>query len=567
MEKAWWRYWPRSTLFIVFAIVLILVAAMVLYAYTAFRGAAIELIFDRDQQLVILSAARLREEITNLADNLETLAQNNALSGGAVEDQRLVLQEASPRLAVYDAGVVLLDHRGIVHTSEPNRPEIEGEDWSDRIYFSRVLLDSQLYVSDAVMDGPENSWVVVLSVPIIGDQNQFVGALVGMFHLGEDTLSAFYASIVRLRIGQSGGTYVVDGNGRILYDTETNLIANQISENQRAMIGSGVNAGVALTEDRAGHQIVAAHAPIPGTTWTLYTEDDWDILTRSTRRYSRILLFSFAAALALPPIGLTILSRIKWFPLVGAQHPVREGLIFKSLKAVCFPKDLPMLPGWNISRRSEQGQSQDGDFLFTWIQPDGRLVVAMGWVGAKGISGAIALASTRACLRSAALRRLDPDEALRHCNEVLCSEQEDVHRVYCLYLILDPGNGRYEYATAGVPEPLLFDGENRIPLYPAGSPMGIDLQANYIKAEGLVVSGESLVLLSRELHDAFQQIGGQLHIDHLPSYQEGGYRRAEVQGDAIFSKYQDIAANGRNPAHCLQVFILERIRSDHGDEA
>jgi hypothetical protein len=564
VENAWWRRWPGNTFIIVLAVVLVLVAGLVLYTYFSFRAAAIELILDRDEQLIVLSAARLREEISNLADNLETLALAKELSGGNEMDKRRLLQAASPRLAVYDAGVILLDHRGNVLASEPSRPEIQGEDWSDRVYFRELLADTHLYVSDAVADGPENAQVVVVSVPIIGEQNQFAGALVGMFHLGEDTLSAFYASIVRLRIGQSGGTFVADGNGRILYDTESDLIGLQVTEKQNEMIGSGVSAGVALTKDRTGHQIVSAHAPVPGTTWSLFTEDDWDILTSSTRRYSRILLFSFAAALALPPLGLTILSRIKRFPFVEAEYHTGEGIFFRRVKTVCFPKQLPMLPGWNMSQRIVKGEMDHGDFLFTWIQPDGRLVVSAGWVEGKGISRALALTSTRSCLRSASLRRLGPAEALSHCNEVLCSEEDDGIRVHCLYLIVDPSSGRVEYASAGVPEPLLFGGENQIPIYPMTSPMGIDMQADYIKAEGIIVPGESLVLMGEKGFEAFRRDGQEFHIDALPPHQEGGNRRAEILANAICSKVQDLAANGNKPTRPLHVFVLERVRSMDG---
>jgi hypothetical protein len=566
VSSAWWQRWPRNTYIIVLTVVLALVAAMVLYTYVSFREAAIDLILDRDQQLIVLSAARLRDELVNLADNLKSLALNKELSDGGLEDQRLALQAASPRLAVYDAGVVLLDHRGIVLASEPERAEITGEDWSDRAYFREILTDTHLYISDAVMDGSEDSMVVVLSIPIVGEQNQFTGVLVGMFHLGEETLSSFYASIVRLRVGQSGGTFVVDGNGLILFDTESNLIGQEVTTDQWEMITNGVNPGVALTKDNTGHQVVAAHASVPGTTWTLFTEDDWDILTSSTRRYSRILIFSFAAALVLPPLGLTIFSRLKRFPIVGDQRSISEGIISKQLKPVYFPEHLPMLPGWNLSQRIARADKDDGAFLLTWIQSDGRLMVAMGQVEDRGISGALRLASTRSCLRIAGLRGLEPDQALGYCNEVLCSEQVDISGVHCLFLMLDPRSGKMKFANAGVPEPLLVGDFTQLLTLPAGPPMGIDLQAKYPKGETMIESGKSLVMMSTELHEALVKDSDVFQVDPMLFYQEQEPRRAEVLADAILSKYQDVVVNGHHPMQTLHIFILERIRTGVGDE-
>jgi len=333
----------------------------------------------------------------------------------------------------------------------------------------------------------------------------------------------------------------------------------------RFMPASSDFASVELTEDRDGHQIVAAHAPVPGTSWTLITEDDWDILTSSTRRYSRFLLFSFAAALALPPLGLTILSRIKRFSFVRAEHPSKEGLIFKRIQSACFPENLPMLPGWNLSRRIERADKEDGDFLFTWIQTDGYLVIATGWVEGKGISKVFALTSTRSCLKSASIRRLDPEEALGHCNKVLCSDQEEVHGVHCLYLVLDPGTGDFKYASTGVPIPFLISGEKQMPFYSRNSLLGIDMQTNYLRAEGHIDPGVSLVFINREIHKAFDHDGEKLYPDTLPSYQKGGYRMAEALADAILVKYQAVAKNNNHSARALQVFVLERVLSDPGE--
>jgi hypothetical protein len=43
-----------------------------------------------------------------------------------------------------------------------------------------------------------------------------------MFQLGEPTISAFYANIVRLRIGETGSTYLLDGDSHILYHRRSN---------------------------------------------------------------------------------------------------------------------------------------------------------------------------------------------------------------------------------------------------------------------------------------------------------------------------------------------------------
>jgi hypothetical protein len=146
-----------------------------------------------------------------------------------------------------------------------------------------------VYISDVVDDGQDGQEVVVISVPIQGGSGEFVGALAGMFKLGEPTVSSLYASVVRLRLPQTGSTYLVDGNGRLLYDSEGSAIGGTLQDVglTEALTAGG---GAYRTRDADGRDIVAASAPIPNTGWTLVLEDDWDILTASSQRYARILI-------------------------------------------------------------------------------------------------------------------------------------------------------------------------------------------------------------------------------------------------------------------------------------
>ena len=45
-----------------------------------------------------------------------------------------------------------------------------------------------------------------------------------MFRLGAASASAFYGGIVKLRLGENGSTYLVDGAGRVIYHPDESLI-------------------------------------------------------------------------------------------------------------------------------------------------------------------------------------------------------------------------------------------------------------------------------------------------------------------------------------------------------
>ena len=319
-------------------------AGAAVVTYIAYQQATAELVLERDRELAFFSANRLESELAKLADGVETLARTEALNQGNFSLQRQALEDARHRLSVYDAGAVLMDSRGIVLGTEPWRPEIHGRDWSNRKFFSRLLTYPSVYISDVVDDGPDGQEVVVISVPIQGGSGEFVGALAGMFKLGEPTVSSLYASVVRLRLPQTGSTYLVDGSGRLLYDSEGAAIGGTLQDVglTQALTAGG---GAYRTRDADGNDIVAASAPIPNTGWTLVLEDDWDILTASSQRYARILIGLLGSGMLLPTVGVALLWRQRNAQVLERELAEQESRLAQLMQAALLPKLNPALPG------------------------------------------------------------------------------------------------------------------------------------------------------------------------------------------------------------------------------
>ena len=108
---------------------------------------------------------------------------------------------------MFDGGVVLLDEHGVVVASQPERPADMGADWADRPWFRAIVNGSGPAFSDVTSDGPEGTRVVVVGVPVTGENGEFRGVLAGMFRLGATSVSAFYGDIVKLRLDESGRSF------------------------------------------------------------------------------------------------------------------------------------------------------------------------------------------------------------------------------------------------------------------------------------------------------------------------------------------------------------------------
>ena len=115
--------------FVPTAIILTAVALVNFYAY---QQVTEELVIERDRDLTHLFADQLAMELTEHANLLTTLVRTADIYQGNPAAQRDALKKASNRLTVFDGGALILDTFGKVIATEPERPEILGQDWSDR---------------------------------------------------------------------------------------------------------------------------------------------------------------------------------------------------------------------------------------------------------------------------------------------------------------------------------------------------------------------------------------------------------------------------------------------------
>ncbi len=288
--------------FVPTAIIMLMVALVTFYAY---QQVTEDLVIGRNREVTRFSAGQLASDLRGYADLLATIARTSGLQTNDVQAQRLALSGASNRLVVFDAGVVLLDNFGRVVAADPARPEDLGHDWSDRAYFRAMLRFPQTVFSDVVRDGQLGSDVIVVAVPVADGEGRLQGVLAGMFRLGSQAVSAFYGSIAKLRIGESGSVYIVDSAGRVVYHSDPDFIGADLSAESIVREVAARRPGDLRLHNAQGKEVIASYAPIPGTPWGLVTEEDWDILLSSSQGYRQSLLILLALGVVLPVVVVT----------------------------------------------------------------------------------------------------------------------------------------------------------------------------------------------------------------------------------------------------------------------
>jgi serine phosphatase RsbU (regulator of sigma subunit) len=313
--------------------------------------------------------------------------------------------------------------------------------------------------------------------------------------------------------------------------------------------------------DAAGNDIVAGHAPVPGTRWTLVTEDDWATVTSSIRQYARILLALLALGIVLPALGIGLLLREQNAAMLERERTEQEARITNLIQQKLLPKQIPVLPGWGLAVSylpASTGRSDFHDFL---VLPDGRLMIVIGDVTERGLPAANLMAMTRATCRGAARRQLPPCEALEYANVLLCSEMAEGQHVSCAYGILDPSSGELQLANAGFCKPILNANGSGAQLRPSGAPLGIALEARYDQDEMILRTGDTIVLFSEGLINARNTRGEMFGSARLTTVMERQTEGAQQVVESLLAALKDFT--GRDTWQSdITLIVLERSAGD-----
>jgi serine phosphatase RsbU (regulator of sigma subunit) len=422
-----------------------------------------------------------------------------------------------------------------------------------------LLTSPTAYFSNRVSDGADGAQVVVVSVPILGAEGHFTGALLGMFRLGQATVSPFYASIVRLRIGNSGSIYVIDGQRYILFDSVSDRVGQLYTTDALPALNLSARPQANLMNNLAEQQIIASSAPIPGTPWTLVAEVDRDVLTATTQGYVNLLLLLLGLGMVLPGVGVVLLTRRRQATFEVGRHKEQEKHIARLIRETLLPGHAPMLPGWNLLLCCQPAPITAGDFHDFLILPDGRLMLSIGEINETGVVASMTMAATRATLRGAARRLLSPAQALKRSNEFLYPEIAAETAITCIFAVLDPTSGTLHFANAGHDAPYHhIDGADDELRQSAGAPLGMELSSTYEEYEVTIQAGECFIFHSSGLLEVTNDAGEPFGQARLKEIMRRHHDTAAELAGEIMEALREFSNDAKKAKKAITLIVLER---------
>ncbi|HET6771100.1 MAG TPA: SpoIIE family protein phosphatase [Actinomycetota bacterium] len=208
------------------------------------------------------------------------------------------------------------------------------------------------------------------------------------------------------------------------------------------------------------------------------------------------------AAQAAPAVRVAQLVRQQEAEVRTRERLEQELRVAQLIQQNFLPKELPRLPGWQVSAHYRPARAVGGDF-YDFIQlENGRLGLVIGDVTDKGVPAALVMAATRSVLRSWAQRVSSPSEVLKRVNDHLTPDIPANMFVTCLYGVLDPSTGRLLFANAGHNLPYVHTKDGAVEFRATGMPLGLMADMRYEEHEATVNPGDTILLYSDGLVEA-----------------------------------------------------------------
>ncbi|NJN94547.1 MAG: HAMP domain-containing protein [Anaerolineales bacterium] len=243
--------------------------------FLAYQQISQSLAESRDQELASVSAERLSESIEAFVRGLRTLANQTQMQSGEPTVQRDLLKLAPDLVADFtnDGGIIILNEKGFVSVTDPFRPDLIGQDFSQEPYFKEVLALRSSTFSDIIKEPGSGEDIIVIAVPIEKINGQFVGVIAGRFYLSFQRLGQ---EIQKLRVGEEGTAYLVDRQGRLIYHPNSRLIGTDFSSREAVkQLQQGSHTGAVTSRENGQPSTVEGYAVVQVPGWGLVIGEPW----------------------------------------------------------------------------------------------------------------------------------------------------------------------------------------------------------------------------------------------------------------------------------------------------
>lgn len=181
----------------------------------------------------------------------------------------------------------------------------------------------------------------------------------------------------------------------------------------------------------------------------------------------------------------------------------------RQIQTSFLPARPPRLPGYDIAAAWLAARLVGGDFYDMIPLAHQRLGLVIADVSDKGLAAALFMALTRTIIRTMAIGKPTPREAMERANDVIIADAQSDMFVTAFYGVLDTMDGSVTYVNAGHNPPLLYEHATQTIrlLKEHGIALGILPSVEQPQAHVELACGDVLVMYTDGVTDALDQSG------------------------------------------------------------
>ncbi|HLO14139.1 MAG TPA: HAMP domain-containing protein, partial [Anaerolineales bacterium] len=212
--------------------------------------------------------------------------------------------DRAPNLNVFDGGIYFVDQHGIIFKTQPEQPELIGQDWSDTIQF-RYVRDNPPGagpLTNIQAIGKNEAGIVCVIWPMHNTLSEFIGAGYYCLAVQPNEQNILYTTVNSLSLGQN--VYILDGNQRIIFSPDSAQLGRDLSKEayiqqllQSASKSIRFQKGM---EDWVISYGTLVRAKNPSASWILVSEQSWAEIMQPSLPYRRLLYVMLALGVIVP---------------------------------------------------------------------------------------------------------------------------------------------------------------------------------------------------------------------------------------------------------------------------
>ena len=269
-------------------------------------------------------------------------------------------------------------------------------------------------------------------------------------------------------------------------------------------------------------------------------------------------LLNSLAAQAAPALQVAQLVRRQEAEARSRERIEQELRVATLIQQNFLPKQLPDLPGWQVSAYYRPAREVGGDFYDFIELPGGQIGLVIGDVTDKGVPAAMVMAATRSVLRASAQRVVSPGAVLERVNELMCPDMPAKMFVTCLYGVLEQATGRFRYANAGHNLPYVRTAEGTAELRATGMPLGLMPGSTYEEKEAFLEPGQVMLLHSDGVAEAHSETDEMFGFPRLMDVVGSRQDRGDVI-DSVLTELDRFTPSGWEQEDDITLVALTRV--------